>query len=264
MDSGSDSERETQDTQVQCKTCKKFSFRWSFRGPQGTELKNCEPCREKQKTYRKTYHAKHPEAAKESQDKYKGTEKARARSAKHRKGDKWKATRQRHKETDRFKETTNAYRESDRWKEVRAAEYERVHSDPGRHLEHSIGLAMSKMLKGIRGSSKTVMSYSEFIDTDDLRDHFESQLESWMTWENHGKASKDGVKHWNIGHRIARALYDANDEEDVRRCWSKKNLFPQDANENIALQTKLPTDDVLNQMKECWPVKWGGVVPGRY
>ena len=247
---------------LECKTCRASLPRELFKDRRGQTVKNCAPCRAKQKTYRETYHRKHPDAAKRSQAKYNATENARAKNAKHRKSDKWKATRQRHKETDRFKETTKAYRESDRWKEVRAAEYKRVHSDPGRHLEHYIGIAMGKMLKGIRGSSKTVMSYSEFIDTDDLRDHFESQFESWMTWENYGKASKDGVKHWNVGHVIARVLYDANDGEDVRRCWSKKNLFPQDANENASLQTKLPAEDVLNQMKECWPVKWGGVVPG--
>lgn len=225
-------------------------------------MKTCAPCRAKHKTYRETYHRKHPNAAKESQAKYNKTEKSKSRLAKHRKGDKWKATRARHKETDRFKETAEAYRSSDRWKEVRAAQYERVHGDPGRHMEHYIGITMGRMLKGMRSSSETVMSYSEFNDAEDLRAHFESQFQSWMTWENHGKASKDGVKKWNVGHKIARALYDANNEEDVRRCWSKKNLFPQDANENVALHTKLPAEDVLNQMKECWPVGWGGVVPG--
>jgi hypothetical protein len=258
-----DSESEAEEVlTLECKTCHASLSCELFKGSRGQPVKTCAPCRAKHKTYRETYHRKHPNAAKESQAKYNNTEKSKSRLAKHRKGDKWKATRARHKETDRFKETAEAYRSSDRWKEVRAAQYERVHGDPGRHMEHYIGITMGRMLKGMRSSSETVMSYSEFNDAEDLRAHFESQFQSWMTWENHGKASKDGVKKWNVGHKIARALYDANNEEDVRRCWSKKNLFPQDANENVALHTKLPAEDVLNQMKECWPVGWGGVVPG--
>lgn len=250
------------DVLVMCKTCRCLYPLEMFIGKSNSErTKNCLSCRDKAKKYRETYHLKHPEAASRSMAKYNATPKAKAKNARYAKTPKARAKKLRHKATERYAQTTAKYIDSGRKQEVRSAEYERTHSDPGRHLEHAIGTKIGLMLNGRRKSSNTVMSNSEFASREDLCHHFESQFESWMNWDNHGKALVDGPRHWNIGHRIARALYDANDDEDVRRCWSKKNLFPQDAFENIALQTKLPSNNVLQSMKECWPTAWNGVVP---
>ena len=56
-------------------------------------------------------------------------------------------------------------------------------------------------------------------------------------------------------------LYDASNDEDVRRCWCKDNLFPQWADENNCLQTKLPPIAELLLLKHCWPTAWGDEVP---
>lgn len=250
-------------TQFRCKTCKVFHVRESFRGLQGTELKNCKPCREKQKTYRETYHRKHPDAAQENQARYNKTAKAKAKSAKHRKTEKSAATRQRHRETERFKQTTDAYRNSDRWKEMRAAEYERTHSDPGRNLEHNIGCKIGKMLNGTRQSSETVMSFTEFEGRDDLMAHIESTFEHGMSFSNFGKHLVNGPIVWNVGHRIARFHFDTSNQEDVRRCWMKQNLFAQWAKENLSAHAKFPDEEELLKLQASWPVAWNNKLPSR-
>jgi len=250
-------------TRIMCKTCRNSHFRESFLGRDGKLLKNCKPCREKQKTYRETYHRKHPHAAEENQARYNKTTKAKARTAKHRKTEKWAATRQRHRETELFQQTTDAYRNSDRRKEIRAAEYERIHSDPGLHLQHNIGCRISAMIRDSSVESRTALGAVGFGSRQELMDHFESMFEGWMNWSNHGVLSADpsSPRVWHVGHRIALNHFDPNNPGDVKRCWNPKNLFPQCARENIASQIKLPDEAILLRIRDCWPVAWGGVLP---
>ena len=89
-----------------------------------------------------------------------------------------------------------------------------------------------------------------------VRKHLEATFEDWMNWANHGALRHtDGYKHvWHIGHRIPCAVYSLDDLDDARKCFDKRNLFAQDARENIVLGDRLVlTDRELLKLKSIWP-----------
>lgn len=193
--------------------------------------------------------------------KYSKTNKGKATQARHQQTEKRKISKAKHKMTEKFAQTTAAYRSSDQRHELRAAEYERVHSDHGRHVEHGIGVKVGKMITGYRQSSETVMSYTQFTSRDDMLAHFESTFDDGMSFNNYGKHLVDGPRVWNVGHRIARFHFDANNPEDVKRCWMKQNLFAQWGKENIEAKVKLPAESELMQLRSSWPTAWNNMLP---
>ena len=188
------------------------------------------------------------------------SEKAKKIRKKHRDTDKWKATRARHKSSQVYADTNQRYIDSGRYAEVKKAEYERVHSDPARNLEHGIGVKIGQMLRGRRKSSETIMSITEFASRDDLLEHLKSTFKEGMSVDNFGVHRPNEPRKWQLGHRIARAYY-SSDPEDVRRCWKAKNLFAQWGAENLSLGVKIPDDITLLAIRDCWPLDWGDVLP---
>lgn len=176
---------------------------------------------------------------------------------KYNKTDKATAARQRHRSKDLFVQTTAAYRSSARYKQLREAEYERTHSDPGRHLEHAIGVTISRMIKGKAKHSKKVRATLGVSSRYELVAHFQQSFEPGMTLENHGKYEVGKPRRWNVGHRIARFHFNPNEEEDMKRCWCLDNLFAQWADENVKANIKLPSEAELLRLKHCWPTAWG-------
>ena len=77
-----------------------------------------------------------------------------------------------------------------------------------------------------------------------------------MTWDNHGRLRHtDGYKTvWNIGHRIPCAVYTLDNLSEARKCFDKRNLYAQDARENLELHDSLVlTDAELLALKPVWP-----------
>jgi len=192
---------------------------------------------------------------------YNKTPKAKIKNARYQQTEKRKISKARHKTTERFFKTETAY--APRRKELRAIEYKRVHSDPGLNLEHGIGVKVGKMLKGERDESETVLSYAEFSSRDDMMAHFEATFDTGMSFDNFGKYLVGGPRVWNVGHRIARFHFDANNPEDVRRCWMKQNLFAQWAKENIKAKVKFPEEAELMQLQSSWPTAWNDKLPSK-
>lgn len=237
-----------------CSVCKKLRGSNFFRPKRGSQqTSSCSICREAGSRYRKS--GKGKETLRRWTSSEAGVASLSAASAKHRKTDKWKATRERHRNTDTYAETTAAYRSSDRYVEVRKAEYERTHSDAGAHLEHAIGVVLSRMVSGERKESSKVSTYTEFTSRDDLVSHFSSMLPSGESMESHGKFT------WHIGHRIAKSMFEKNNIEDVRRCWKKANLFPQPWKENLSMAVRLPSNEELLLLRDCWPMSWNDKLP---
>ena len=233
----------------QCRRCRKFKPGAEFEPKRGTAPATaCMRCRDRS-CKRSKQHSQ--------------SEKGRATQARHRKTDKWKATKAKHKQTDKCQETAARYIDSGRRAAVRKEEYDRVHSDPGRHLEHAIVVKVGKMINGKRKESETVMSYTEFSSNRDLCDHLESTFEPGMSFANFGKHRGVGPRVWNVGHRIARFHYDANNPEDVRRCWLKQNIFAQWGKENLSTHAAFPDESTLIALQTSWPVAWNDVLPSR-
>jgi len=130
----------------------------------------------------------------------------------------------------------------------------------GRAEEKKLWKVMSRslwaMLKGHNQSPVTFPRLGIFTCNDDVTAHFVSTFETWMTLENRGKYEHgDGYKvKWNVGHRIPKTLYDHDDEDDIKRAWSRDNLFAQCARENCENNNILTlSDDQLIDLKSIWP-----------
>ena len=238
------------DQMLFCNRCKRSKSADQFVKAGGKTATRCSLCRQKNQTYNEGY-KKRPGVKESRQETY----------AKYQKTDKRKVTKARHKESDRFQQTEAEYAE--RKRELHALDYERQRADPGLILEHAIRTTLGKMIKAKSKTSGTVATYSEFKDKADIMQHMSSQFEPWMTFDNFGKHELGKERRWNIGHRIARSHYDQNNKEDVRRCWLKKNLFPQCGRENMSAGVKFRSEEELLSMRECWPSAWNGVLPSQ-
>lgn len=188
--------------------------------------------------------------------KYEKTDKGK--ECKKRKGNTvWmKECRRTYSKSDKGKAARARFQESDKGKESKALKYQLDMQDPGLRLMHRMSSKMNKMIRKEKDASYTVKEVSGIASSNELCAHFELQFStSGMNWENYGF----GDDMWNIGHRIAKCMFDASNMEDMRRCWSKANLFPQWQTENFRLKERLPDD--LQALQNIWPVGWNDVLP---
>lgn len=126
-------------------------------------------------------------------------------------------------------------------------------ANPGKHLGDRIRHGLVPILRGSATGSRVVFKYTQFKSGAEIKRHFEDQFgATGMSWSDYGL----GPDKWNVGHRIARAQYDENNPVDFRRCWSKKNLFPQWQTENSLLGTTLPSPEVLTELADVHPTAW--------
>jgi len=127
-------------------------------------------------------------------------------------------------------------------------------------LKQGIGNRIREMLRNTGTISGKVSEYTSIESGESLKQHIESLFpkDGSMSWENWGHRGED---IWNIGHRIAQAMYDAQDPNDMKRCWSFANIFPQWSIENQILGTTLPSNEELLELKTIWPKSWRGKLP---
>jgi len=194
-----------------------------------------------------------------------------------RKAETAKRAKARHKQTKRFKETSLAYSRLPKVKQWRS-DYQK--SDHGRaaHKKHratekfkvgarrrakepaaAIMNRLRQMLTKNSYNSETIRFATEFGTNAEWKAHMQSTFAPWMNWENRGKYTRGDPyrSKWNIGHRIPCALYDFGDPVDVKRCFSKANLYAQCARENIELgQKHVPTGVERERLRPVWPKCW--------
>ena len=130
-------------------------------------------------------------------------------------------------------------------------------ADDGLKLLEYVGDAVRRMMRDPEQTTSHLVAQLELKNREELLAHLKTSWLPGMTWENHGAHRLHGPKVWQVGHRIPRAYYNGNNPEDVRRCWSKANVFSQWAVENLEQYTKLPPRNELMTMRDVWPVAWG-------
>ena len=136
--------------------------------------------------------------------------------------------------------------------ELKAKQDEWNHSPMG-----LLARALCKMVKGEHWDPQSFPALGSFASNEEAMAHFEDRFEPWMSWENQGAHVKGNAYNdtWNIGHGLPRKIFDPSNEEDLRRCWSPYNLFPQCARQNTELRDALIyTDKELEEMRHLWPV----------
>lgn len=157
------------------------------------------------------------------------------------------------------------YHKSPKGKALHAKEYQKKRANPGKLLQLRIGTricqSMSTPVELRSEGSNRLNKYTEFKTSQDVQDHFEATFEPWMNWDNYGIYKLNGPRVWQVGHRIPLFKYNNNDPNDLKRCWSKANLYAQEGKENIESNRAMPTKDVLECLRHVWPLAWNGVCP---
>ena len=119
-------------------------------------------------------------------------------------------------------------------------------------LSSKLGASLRRMARGINQNPASLPSLGVFADNRDVQEHLVSTFEPWMTLENQGvhRRGDDYNTKWHIGHRIPRAVFDSANIEDMRRCWSRENVYAQCARANVENGKKLTlTDAELLQLQ---------------
>ena len=194
--------------------------------PARPNRKLCEKCAERGKQFAKT-------------------EKAKAAVAKYKASDKYKQSLARQHAGEAYKASKRRFRQSDKG---RAAD---------KVLHAKMARSLRSMLTGHNQTPVTFKTLGLFESNDEVKAHFESTFEPWMSHDNADKYKKNDAYNtkWNIGHRIPKILYDHSNEEDVMRCWSRVNLFAQCARQNVEQRNMLFLSDAeLLSMQAIWPV----------
>ena len=212
-----------------------------------------------------TYRAEHQEERKEYMDAWNKSDAAKECKAAYKLTDKGVASEERYrrsaaKRASRLRERQNGKKlASNARYRAKHREELKVKQDAWNHSP--MGLltrALYKMVKGVHWDPQSFTKLGSFASNEEAMAHFEERFDpSWMSWENQGRHVKGNAYKatWNIGHALPRKIFDQSDEEDLRRCWSPDNLFPQCARQNTELRDALIyTDDELLEMRHLWPV----------
>lgn len=199
---------------------------------------------------------------------YNASANGKAAKARYRSSDHGKKKELEHSRTDKVKEQRKEYRESDHGRSVHKKHRDtekfkvgarRRAKEPGAAIQNRL----RQMLKHQDYESGTIHFSTEFGSNAEWRAHLETTFDGWMNWQNRGKHQHgDPYKvKWNIGHRIPCTLYDCRDPEDLRKCFSKANLFAQCARENIEQNARgIPSPMDLKRLRPVWPKCWESVV----
>ncbi len=123
--------------------------------------------------------------------------------------------------------------------------YDKRVRDPGRvreirktsknRLIAKVRSRISKRIKRVLSGKSHLVNYRDGVivfTEKELKTHLEKRFGKGMTWENYGKV-------WHIDHKIPVSVFNLSCDEDIRRCWSLKNLQPLFVEENIKKGAKL-------------------------
>lgn len=115
--------------------------------------------------------------------------------------------------------------------------------DPIFKLRKSISYSIWFHLSSNNSSknNKSILQYLSY-SIQELKEHLESQFESWMNWNNYGAYHISfwndydvSTWKWNIDHIVPQSKlpYTSMEDENFKKCWSLENLRPVSAKQNI-------------------------------
>jgi len=248
----------------------------------GKPLTRCKPCNETKAAqdaeYQKT------EAGKERKNLYKTSDKGKAANQRYDESDKGKDRNQRYDESDKGKERNQRYDESELGKErnQRAKRSDKGKETNKRYLEGDAGQAKAKrfadnrterrrgstamrmdsnimsasnqLISGDRMTSPTFLERTSFTSEVQYIKVLEATFEGEMDFKNHGPV-------WEVEHKIPREAYDFDDPEDVKRCWSVKNVHVMTVAANKEKSWQLLDEYITAVGVANFPKAWNGKVP---
>jgi hypothetical protein len=113
--------------------------------------------------------------------------------------------------------------------------------DPVFKLRYRISAAICEALKRNQGGKLGISCMKSLSYTvQQLKDHLESQFETWMNWDNYGVVNFE-KDTWQIDHIIPHSsfYYETMDCEEFRKCWALENLRPLKSIDNIKKGNKI-------------------------
>lgn len=255
-----------------CTLCKKTApvggFGTRVWKGQNVPLKRCPDCREYFTTWRKApgskalaSEARHESKASRKKKKSQSTKEWRLQNADHiAEHDAKPEVKKRRLETQAewTKSTPKGKAKTKKNNDRRAA---KIKASASLTLKDNVRVEVTKLARKKGGMTENVKKFTEFKDVDDFWSHFKEKYEPGMTDANYGNGPSD----WQIGHVIAQAYFNGDDEDDLMRCWMKVNLIPQWAEENRKAGVALPSDTVIQRMASvgCYASVIGVGVPDR-
>ena len=131
----------------------------------------------------------------------------------------------------------------EKYKESRLKEQEKRKTDLCSKIKHNISALMRVAIKKYKAVKTTKASDLLGCSIQEYKLFLENLFEPWMTWENHGSHSPDGVKRWNIDHIIPLSHFDLTDPEKQKIAFHYTNTRPLEAFKNISEGNKRPRQE---------------------
>lgn len=102
------------------------------------------------------------------------------------------------------------------------------------HLHQIISHQISSRIKS-KKNNRSIFNFVSFT-IEDLKEHLEKQFVDGMTWDNYGE--------WHIDHIIPVSVFNLNDENNIKKCWSIRNLRPLWKKDNIIKKDKIILEEI--------------------
>lgn len=240
---------------VPCARCKGFI-------PASDTQKTCQRCRDLNKRYKSSEKGEttkkrwiKSEKKRAADKRYSATEKVKVRKRAYSKQyfatEKGKRTQAKYRATEKFKANMRRYRSSEKGKAHNAKRMSQLTR------------SLHQMVRGVHPNPQSFRSLGLFGDNADAEAFFElTKTEDWMKTAPWGACTATTLPQTvlQIGHRIPKAWYRHDDDGEIKKCWSRTNLFAQCAVEN----TKANHRNILSQaqwlaLKAIWPKQCAGM-----
>jgi len=196
----------------------------------GKPLTLCKPCNvkmiAKKVEYQKT------EAGKAARKRAKTSKKGKAREKRYKTSKKGKAKTKR-----------SVDRHMDRYRESTAM-----------RMDATIMNASNRLISGRSMTSPKFLQRTSFASEQQYFDVLEATFAHGMNFKNHGPV-------WEVEHKIPREAYDFDDPDDVKCCWSAKNVHAMTVAGNDEKSWKLIDEYIAAAGVENFPKAWNGKVP---
>ena len=165
-----------------------------------------------------------------------------------------------HKMTEAGKEAEKRYKSGEAG-QAAAARFvekltERRRASPAMRMDDTIMSASYCLISGRYMTSPTFIQRTSFDSEAEFLGAVTATFpdDGSMTFDNYGDA-------WELDHRIPREAYDFGNPEDIRRCWSAKNVQALTPTANMQKSFKLLDDQLLFVGRENFPVAWNNEFP---
>ncbi len=176
---------------------------------------------------------------------YQQTEAGKATAKRAKTSDKGKASQKRAKTSKKGK--ASARRFSDR-------RTERRRESTAMRMDNAIMCLANHLISGRCMTSPKFLQRTSFASEQEFFDVLEATFASGMDFKNHGAV-------WEVEHKIPREAYDFDDPEDVKRCWSVKNVHVMTVAANDGKSWKLIDEYITSAGVENFPKAWNNKFP---